>query len=264
MVRKARPTAARLADAGAGGYLRAMSPDLALGRSLARRVRTRRAEAQLSPVAKRVRREHLTYLRPERLQVLERCAAEVRRGGVAGDFVECGVALGGSLVLLASVMGPGRELHGYDVFGMIPPPSEHDPPEVHERYAVIVAGESDGIGGDRYYGYEEDLLGRVSATAARYGFPVGDRVHLHRGLFEDTLHPTGPVALAHIDSDWFEPVDCCLRRIGPLLEPGGLIVLDDYEDYGGCKEAADAFVAEQPGFSLRELPAGGNAAIVRG
>jgi colanic acid/amylovoran biosynthesis protein len=219
-------------------------------------------EMSLSPTAREARRRNLTYLRPRRLRALESCARKVDREGVPGDFLEAGVALGGSAVVLASLMGEGRSFHGYDVFAMIPPPGDDDPPEVHQRYATIEAGESAGIGGDLYYGYRDDLLGHVTRTFAEFGMPVGDRVHLHEGLFEDTLHPAGPVALAHIDSDWFEPVDISLRRIGPNLSPGGFMVLDDYHDYEGCRDATDRFVAGGSGrFTLIELD--GNVAVWR-
>jgi len=89
-----------------------------------------------------------------------------------------------------------------------------------------------------------------ATTLQRYGYPIGERVQLHRGLFQDTLHPTGPVALAHIDCDWYEPVKVCLRRIGEHLSPGGLMVLDDYMDYGGCRTATDRYLAEHPEYRL--------------
>jgi asparagine synthase (glutamine-hydrolysing) len=229
-------------------------------RRFVRWLRRRRAEHSLSDVARRVRARNLTYLSPERLRVLEECAAEVNRGQVPGDFIECGVALGGSAVLLSEAMGPARAFHGYDVFGMIPPPGESDPPEVHERYAVIVAGRSDGIGGATYYGYRDDLLDQVSATLAEFGHPVGERVQLHPGLFEETLRPPGAVALAHVDCDWHDPVLTCLERLAPRLSPGGRLVLDDYFDYGGCRGAVDEFLCSQPLYELERL---GSSVAVR-
>jgi O-methyltransferase len=221
-----------------------------------------RAERQLSPISREVRARRLTYLSPHRLRTLERCAAAVEDRGVAGDFLEAGVALGGSAVVLGAAMGPGRRLHAYDVFATIPPPGEHDPPEAHERYATIVAGSSTGIDGDVYYGYRPDLREHVTRTFEEFGMPVGDRVRLHEGLFEDTLHPEAPVALAHVDSDWHDPVATCLRRIAPHLSRGGFIVLDDYDDYGGCRDATDAFLAEERRFALARL--GTSVAVVHG
>lgn len=202
------------------------------------------AIARLGRPSRRVLGERLTYLSPDKLATLERLAGAVDARGVPGSFLEAGIALGGSGIVLASLGGEHRRFDGYDVFGMIPPPSQEDPPEVHERYRVIVSGESGGIGGDAYYGYESDLLDKVRAAFARHGHPVQPgRVELHQGLFEDTLHPDGLVALAHVDSDWYEPVMLCLERVWPRLSPGGYVVLDDYNDYGGCTRAVDEFAA---------------------
>jgi O-methyltransferase len=229
---------------------------------MAHRAANLRARRSLSPIAKDVRARRLTYLTPRRLLALQTCAEEVDAGGVAGDFLECGVALGGSAILLASLKGEGRAFHGYDVFGLIPAPGPDDPPEAHARHAEITSGASPGLGADVYYGYQDNLLGRVTEAFADFGIAVGEDVQLHRGLFDDTLSVERPVALAHVDSDWFDPVDTCLRRIAPQLSPGGRIVLDDYFDYGGCRKAADAFVAERAG-ELAFEPLAETMAIVR-
>ena len=180
-------------------------------------VRRVREEGRLAGVSRQVRREGLTYLAPVRLRTLERCAEDVNRRRVPGDFVEAGVALGGSAIVLASLMGDGRSFHGFDVFGTIPPPGPNDPPEAHQRYAVIASGQSRGIRGGATTAICR-ISDHVAATFERYGWPVdGSRVSLHQGLFEDTLKPRAPVALAHVDSDWYEPVRTCLERIAPYL-----------------------------------------------
>ena len=208
-----------------------------------RRAREERRQVRLSRTSRAVRRRHLTYLKPTKLRTLERCIDLIEFHGVPGEIIEAGVALGGSAVLLAT-RAPARRFHGYDVFGMIPPPGEKDPPEVHERYATIRDGQSKGIGSEVYYGYRDDLYEHVSRVLTEFGAPPGDRVQLTKGLFENTLQPTGPVALAHIDSDWYEPVRLCLHRIAPHTPPGGLMVLDDFHDYGGCRQAVEEFLAE--------------------
>ena len=75
---------------------------------------------------------------------------------------------------------------------MIPPPTEKDGEKPNERYKTIIAGDVTGIGGEGYYGYQENLFEKVSATLASHDRPVdGLTVHLHKGLFEDTLHLNG-------------------------------------------------------------------------
>jgi asparagine synthase (glutamine-hydrolysing) len=193
-------------------------------------------------LARKIRRERLTYLTYRKLASLVRAVEEVR--GVPGAVVECGVALGGSGILLAKLLND-REFHGYDVFDQIPPPGPDDPAQAHERYAVIASGQSSGLGADTYYGYIEDLLSQVSKSFADYGC----HPHLHRGLFEDTLKPDWPIALAHIDCDWYEPVKVCLERITPWLTSGARVILDDYFDYGGAKKATDEHLSAHPGFT---------------
>ena len=64
--------------------------------------------ARASRAARAVRRDRLTYLSWAKLRSLEQAAAEVRRDAVRGDFVEAGVALGGSGILLASRLDRDR------------------------------------------------------------------------------------------------------------------------------------------------------------
>lgn len=196
-------------------------------------------------LSQRVKADNLTYLSEHKIASLEACIEDVNRAGVPGDVYETGVALGGSAIILASMMGRHRRFHGYDVFEQIPPPSERDEDDAHSRYLTIARGKSVGIGENTYYGYVPDLHDEVRRNFARYGLRVdGDRISLHRGLFEETLAPTEPVALAHIDCDWHDPVLTCLDRLYPRLSPDGYLVLDDYNDYQGCRTAADAFMAE--------------------
>jgi O-methyltransferase len=206
----------------------------------------------ISALAEAVTAANLTYLDRSKIELLEACVREVQDGEVGGDFLEMGIALGGSAILLANQMGHGRRFHGYDVFQMIPPPSDADPPAVHERYRTIVEGRSEGIGGDTYYGYLDDLYERVVASFERFGRPVdGERVQLHGGLFDETLRPTASVALAHVDCDWYEPVKLCIDRVWPHVSPGGLMLFDDYTEYGGCTRAVDEFAGAQADAELR-------------
>jgi O-methyltransferase len=211
-----------------------------------------RRAPELSPISRAVKDARLTYLRDEKLVRIENVVADISRSGVEGCFVECGVALGGSGIILATLMPEDRAFHGYDVFGMIPPPtSDKDDDKSRARYETIRSGQSRGIGDDPYYGYIEDLFARVVENFARFGRPVdGRRVSLYRGLFEDTLHPPSPIAFAHIDCDWYDPVKLCLERITPLLSNGAFVVLDDYNDYGGCRRAVDEFVHTRPDIDI--------------
>jgi hypothetical protein len=203
--------------------------------------------APVHPVVRRVRRQKLTYLPVGALNDLFEAAKDVEREQRPGILIEAGCALGGSAIVLAKGKRRHRPFAIHDVFGMIPPPTEADGPDVHERYATILSGEARGLSGEAYYGYEADLLNRVRQTFAAFGMPVEEHnVDLVQGLFQDTIVGHEPVALAHIDGDWHDSVLTCLQRIGPRLSPGAVMVIDDYFKWSGCRTAVDAFLAANP------------------
>jgi len=205
-------------------------------------LKSRRPEVQL--LIDRVQLKNLTYLSSSKLNMLASTCMDIVDRNVSGIFIEAGCALGGSAILISKLKGIGRQLEIYDVFGMIPPPSEADPPEVHQRYKIIAEGQSAGINGDKYYGYVHHLLDVVKENFTTFDVDLElENVRLIQGLIENTLHPTGAVAFAHIDVDWYEPVLTCLERITPHLSIGGSIILDDYNDWGGCRKATDEFLA---------------------
>ena len=217
------------------------------------RMLKRRADfAMLRRISRQVVQDRLTYLPVKKLQRLESAIRDTR--AIPGDLLEFGVALGGSGIILAQDTQPGRRFHGFDVFAMIPPPtSDKDDAKSKARYEVIKSGQSEGIRGDRYYGYRPDLMSDVKAAFARHGSPVdGKLVILHKGFFEETWDDAAidSIALAHIDCDWYDPVAFCLKVCADKLSDGGLILIDDYHDYGGCRAAVDEFLQHRPEFMM--------------
>jgi len=191
----------------------------------------------------RIRARRLTYLSDSKLRSLLETCRSIEERALPGVFVEAGCALGGSAILVSSVKAPERPFLVYDVFGMIPAPTREDTQDVHDRYRTIVEGKSRGIDGDRYYGYEEDLYRTVQDNLESFGIECGERnVTLVKGLLQDTMTVDQPVAFAHIDVDWYEPVLTSLERLFPKLVAGGSVILDDYHDWGGCRKAADQFL----------------------
>ena len=201
-------------------------------------------QVNVGQVIERVRSEKLTYLNVSALVDLHAAVKRLEERHVSGIFIETGCALGGSALVIAASKRAPRPLFLYDVFGMIPPPSAAEPPEVHERYRLIKSGQADGISGGRYYGYEDSLEKKVTGTFVRFGLkPESNVVFFVKGVYEETLHVNEAVALAHIDCDWYESVLTCLQRIEPRLSSGGVLVLDDYFCWPGCRRAVDEYFA---------------------
>lgn len=94
-------------------------------------------------------------------------------------------------------------------------------PTSNSRYDLIRSGHARGIAGDAYYGYRDDLMSEVVRNFKDTGYPPeSNNIALVKGLYQDSLHVSEPVAFAHIDCDWYESVMTCLVEIRAEPFPG--------------------------------------------
>jgi hypothetical protein len=189
-----------------------------------------------------VRKKGLSYLGEGALYDIFMQITRLEDLKVPGIFIEAGCALGGSAIVIAKSKQTQRKFMIFDVFDMIPPPSGEDGDDVQQRYQEILNGKSNGIGGDTYYGYRQNLFDEVQNNFQDFDLPLSkNNVELIKGLFEDTMIVDEPVAFAHIDGDWYKSVLTCLERIVPNLSKNGVLVIDDYFCWSGCQKAVDEY-----------------------
>lgn len=214
-------------------------------------------EKDTARVVRAVKDAGLTYLSDSKIASLVSECRGAARQPLGGKFIEAGCALGGSTVVIASQLPRTGELYVYDTFEGMPPPTDKDTPDVHERFRVISAGESVGIKGSVYYGYRKDLLESVRRTLDEH-LPASTarRVKLVKGFVQETMVDADRVAFAHIDVDWYDPVLHCARSIFPRLNVGGAMIFDDYLDYGSCRKAVDEYFAPYQDAISIDLSAG--------
>src|SRR5213080_2648025 len=92
-----------------------------------------------------LRASALTYCgRPGKLEVVHEAAKRVEDARVPGIFLEAGVAMGGSAIVIAKTKARERELRLYDVFEMLPPPSDNDDAKSHAVYRDFASGSVTG------------------------------------------------------------------------------------------------------------------------
>lgn len=205
-----------------------------------------KSRSGVEALVERVISERLSYLGKPALIELAKAVKSVESANVAGAIVEAGCALGGSSIVISRTKKENRDFYVYDVFGTIPSPGEQDPEVAHQRYKEIVEGTSAGIDGDIYYGYQNSLLNIVKQKFKDFGVePEKNNVTFVQGLYEETMQINFPVALAHIDCDWYDSVMVCLKQIVPNMVSGGLLILDDYYYWPGCKKAVDEYFSDK-------------------
>ena len=63
---------------------------------------------------------------------------------------------------------------------------------------------------------------------------------------ENTLPGVMPkeISLLRLDTDWYESTKREMNNLFPLLEENGVLIIDDYGHWAGCKKAIDEYIKE--------------------
>ncbi len=200
-----------------------------------------------------------TMLSYECLVTLYQQARHCETTGLPGSYVECGVWKGGAVALMALANlahGAGRRhLHLFDAFDDI---CEPDPAIDGER-AISEAEQWADV-------RREELSGKLAPLSGIYAHRGGpgsigevhallcgtvgyddEFVHYHKGWFQETLPALDKVpdiseiAILRLDADWYASTKICLERLYERVVPGGIVIIDDYGAYDGCRKAVDEF-----------------------
>jgi O-methyltransferase len=192
-----------------------------------------------------IRRHTMTSAR--RSKLLWQLCTQVLRNQITGDFVECGVWRGGSAGLMGLALqsfdhNHKKKLHLFDSFEGLPEPSIAD--------GVLAAEYSRGANSGKLASINQ-CVANVSDVQNFIFNELNlskNLVTFHKGWFQDTLPNIGNelenVSLLRLDGDWYESTKICLEAFYDCIPRGGIILLDDYFCWEGCKKATDNFRAK--------------------
>jgi O-methyltransferase len=209
---------------------------------------------------------HSFDLEPEFLQLYERCREETMTSiermyalykatcylvdrGVPGDFVECGVWRGGSVMLIALTLllrqCTGRDIWLYDTFSGMTPPSVHDVQEMSGRAAADILAERERSAADPFWGIA--ARAEVENNLRGTGYPT-DRFRIVKGDVRETIPADVPsaIALLRLDTDWYETTRHELEHLYPRISQGGVLIVDDYGYWRGSRKATDDYFRSIP------------------
>ena len=189
-----------------------------------------------------------TYVSLEGLASLWWQIRQLDTQDVPGALVECGVRQGGASAMMAAAhlawsVVPRRELHLFDSFSTWPEPTERDGQWGKDINALWRAIERNPT----YLGYP--AADSRELIVERVGYPE-HLLRYHVGWFQETVWSAasclGPIALLRLDGDWYESTKVCLEALYPNVSRGGIVVIDDYGAFEGCRKAVDEFTATLP------------------
>ncbi len=180
----------------------------------------------------------------EKVIALARAVQYVLRNRIPGDFVECGVWRGGSMMVVALALRAAghtdRYLYLYDTFTGMSPPSAKD-----ARYDGTSAAELMAVGGPTARIFAIASLDDVKANLTATGYPPA-RIHYVQGKVEDTVPATAPehICMLRLDTDWYESTRHELLHLYPRLATHGVLIIDDYGHWRGSQQATDEYMSQ--------------------
>lgn len=178
----------------------------------------------------------------ERIVSLINAVSYISDNKIEGDFAECGVWRGGSMMTVALTLvahnDTSRELFLYDTYEGMSAPTDFD----KSFDGISAEAQMQQEAGKWCYASIEDVRQNILST----GYPK-EKIHLVKGKVEDTIPQTLPkkLSLLRLDTDWYESTKHELNHLFPLLTPEGVLVIDDYGHWQGARRAVDEYFAEQ-------------------
>ncbi len=151
------------------------------------------------------------------IQIITRELQRVIIKGVPGDIVELGCYVGTTSVYIAKILkdqAADRQFYVYDSFEGLPPKSQQDTSPIGEQFQV----------GELIATKKQFIMNMIKS-----GVPVPI---IKKGWFSDLTAIDVPkkIAFAFLDGDYYSSISDSLRVIEPYLQPGSIIVVDDYSN----------------------------------
>ncbi len=185
-----------------------------------------------------------TMTSPERLFALIQAVRYVSTAGIVGDIVECGVWRGGSMMAAALTLiecgDKMRELYLFDTFeGMSPPTSKDVAIDGQPAHTLLGAQKKSDPGSAWCYATLDDVKSGMFST----GYDAV-RMHFIQGKVEDSIPGQAPetIAILRLDTDWYESTRHEMEHLFPRLVRGGVLIVDDYGHWKGCRQAIDEYL----------------------
>jgi O-methyltransferase len=188
-----------------------------------------------------------TMTSTERMYSLYKAVHYVLKNNIPGDFIECGVWKGGSALLIAKILAlnniSNRKVILYDTYEGMSEPSENDKDYAGIKATELLEKASIDIQESVwcYSSFEE-----VKSNLALSGL-AEESIIMIKGKVEETIPaqlPTTQVALLRLDTDWYESTKHELKYLYPMLVKDGVLIIDDYGHWEGCRKAVDEYFTE--------------------
>ena len=183
----------------------------------------------------------------------------IYKNNISGDFVECGVFKGGSAMMMAYAMKEfdlnnenNKKIWLYDTFEGMANPSEHDENIFNQKAILELKKIKKEENKKDIWAFSS--INYVDQNILKTGVAKKNIVYV-KGLVENTLAEKKPneISLLRLDTDFYESTKIELETLYPLLVKGGILIVDDYGHWKGCKKAVDEFFQNKKDIFFQQI-----------
>ena len=97
-------------------------------------------------------------------------------------------------------------------------------------------------------GYKHNIDEAINDANNISGKNISDNFKFIEGDILKTLlnksNVPDKISVLRLDTDWYESTKIELEVLYPKLQKGGVILIDDYGHWGGCKKAVDEYFSK--------------------
>lgn len=169
----------------------------------------------------------------------------VKKLNLDGDLVECGVYKGGNLILMDKIsqsLKLNKKIYGYDTFEGMVAPSIHDK-KFYGKSGLDIFKEKK----ESKIPWMESSIDEVKTNISRYCNL--SQFRLIKGKVEDTLLDINnlpeKISILRLDTDFYESTKIELEILYPRIVKYGILIIDDYGSWTGCRKAVDEYFNNQ-------------------
>ena len=167
----------------------------------------------------------------------------ILKNKIKGDIVECGVFRGGSAMMICYILRfflvKNKKVWLYDTYEGMSSPSAVDT-DLNNKKAedFLKIKKIENI--NNVWAFSS--LNSVKNNIKKTNFNIKNCVFV-KGKVETTLKKKTPksISLLRLDTDFYKSTQAELKYLYNLVSPGGIIIIDDYGHWKGCKIAVDQF-----------------------
>jgi hypothetical protein len=185
--------------------------------------------------------KNYTMCRPERFTRF--CQSILDTQNLEGNIIECGVWKGGMSCGAARFLldnNINKKIYAFDSYEGFPEPTDEDIIAINNLKAKNLEN-----WGMKREGWNDSPLECLYECMNKLNIP-NDKIVPVKGWFKDTVpkFDIDKISILRLDGDWYDSTKVCLENLYNKVVSGGIIILDDYGYWKGCKQATDEFLLQ--------------------